>query len=198
MVILGLVAIGAASAFAVCERRERAVLEASQRELQATVERAQRTIQAERARGALTRLALDRTSAEPPASQETPPEESDPAPAEAAPPSPAVYMAHLGSSFAGEAIDSGWSRRAAEVVNSRLAAEGDRSLRSIECHTSMCRLVTEESGPDRAWQQIRAVLGDPAEGVWSGAYFSRVEQGADGRTERVTYLLRSGTTLPSI
>lgn len=206
MLALGVAAIGTVVGLALWERRENPALDVREREPAATAERAERALQAERVRGALARLARDRPPAEPPAlpamppgAAEKPAPDPDPAvaPARPAPPSSAVYMAHLGNAFAEETIDPAWSRRAAEVVATRLAAAGDRSLQSIECHTSMCRLVIEETDVERSGQLIRAVLGGPGDEVWSGASFSRAEQGADGRTERVTYLFRTGTALPS-
>lgn len=154
----------------------------SRAELKGTTDRVERALQAERIRNAASRLALDRTAAAetaPPLSASA--DEADAPPEQPAPPSPAEYMANLGSSFAGEAVDPQWSWRAAELVSARLAAEGDRSLRSIECHTSMCRIVTDDAGRDAASRSIRATLGEPGDEVWSGALFSRVER-ADGRS----------------
>jgi hypothetical protein len=204
----GRVAVGvaalAAVTFAVCERQKVTALESQQQDLMATVEQAGRTAEAQRGQSdALARIALQRAQAERPAPEEAPPSPAEPDPATApeprpTPPTPEVYLARLGGSFASEPFDDAWGRRATETVTSRLATDGDRSLRSIECRTSMCRLVTDDAGPGPAGQLIRTVLGQPGDEVWSGAYFSRAEDGPDGRPQRVTYLFRSGAPLPSI
>ncbi len=194
---------GAAGTFAMYEQRQMTALETRQHELAAAVAHAERTTQAARAeRGTFARLALRNADVEPRAPAMAPPapssSPSEPPPPGAAAYEPADYIAHLDSSFAGENIDSAWERRANETVASRLAAHGDRSPRSIECRASMCRLVTDDVGREQASQQIRAIVGDPGDEVWSGAYFSNVAEGADGRPERVTYLFRNGTLLPAL
>lgn len=194
-------ALGAAGGFAMCERQQVTALEVRQRELAVAVGDTQRATQAGRVeRDALARLALRTTPVEPRAPEAAAPSgapvELPPAPA--APLPPAEYRARLDSSFAAESIDAAWDHHASETVTSRLSAAGDPSPRSIECRASMCRLVTDDAGQDQAWRLIHMVIGNPGDEVWSGAYFSRVEDGTDGRPERVTYLFRNGSALPML
>ena len=196
-------ALGAAGAFARCERQQVTALEARQHELAVAVGETQRAAQAGRIeRDALTRLALRSTQVEPRAPDAVPAVPAG-APAESSPPAaaplpPAEYTKRLDGSFAAETVDTAWEHHASETVTARLSAAGDGSLRSIECRASMCRLVTDDAGRDQAWRQIHLVIGNPGDEVWSGAYFSRVEDGSDGRPQRVTYLFRNGTALPML
>ena len=198
IVVTGLA--GAGIALVLWQRQEIAALADRQSELTVAVRQAEHSAQVARDEHAVrVRLA----AADPPIAPRAPdappaqhPMDADPPPPPVAPPVPATYMTHLDSSFADERGDTVWAGRASEAVTSRLAAVGDHSLRSLECRTSMCRLVADDAGRDEAWRQIHAILGNPGDEVWSGAYFSRVEQAGNGRPERVTYLFRSGTLLP--
>jgi hypothetical protein len=189
--------------YATHQRRTLVALEKKQLELSASVDLAERNAQTARlehvALAALTRPAGARSEAAPPTEAAAPAAPLATAePASAPPPDRAEYTANIDSSFATETADASWGQLADAAVRSRLAAHDDRSLRSVECRATMCRVITDDDGVETAGEKIRAVIGNPGDEVWSGAYFSHLEGTENGRPQRVTYFFRKGVALPML
>lgn len=108
-------------------------------------------------------------------------------------PPPEVYLAHIDNSFDAEVVDRTWSRDADASLKARFTARD-----TVECRSSMCRVVTDDEGVDAASEKIRQVVGNPFDEVWSGAYISHREESEQGRTQRVTYFFRKGVALPML
>ncbi len=202
--VLLLLALGAVGAYVVHQRRQMSALERQQQELAASVRLAEHATPAQRierdAVDALSRLAaVAGREADAPATPASSPQAASEGqdPPRAVAPDPAQYLAKLQSSFRAEAVDGSWDRVASDVVKSRLASD-DRSVRSIECRTSMCRLVMADDENSDLNAKIDRIVGAPDDAVWSGAFFSRVEGENEGHPERVTYIFRKGVSLPTL
>lgn len=109
---------------------------------------------------------------------------------------PEEIRVRIGSRFEDEQPDRAWTSTAEELVRTRLAPrlpEGS-TLISVECRSSMCRLLSAHSGPDSYKKFLEAAFKNPESQPWNGASFATPtpERDRDGNVITVAYLAREG------
>jgi hypothetical protein len=113
---------------------------------------------------------------------------------------PADVRDHIEGAFVSEPADSAWARTAEHTIETRFAsALPARALRSVECHTSMCRIETLHESID-AYQAFYRKLASPESMPWLGPIFSTaLDEAAAKRGDAfviVSFLAREGRELP--
>jgi hypothetical protein len=114
---------------------------------------------------------------------------------------PAEVRAKIDTAFAREGVDPTWTTQAQATAQTRLAAALPETskLRSVECHSSMCRFETVHEDADHVNQFVQRAFMNSATQVWNGGFFSTAvpEAGTD-KVVIVSYLARDGEELDPV
>jgi hypothetical protein len=107
------------------------------------------------------------------------------------------------AAFVSEPADSSWSRTAERTLETRLtSALPAGALRSVECHTSMCRIETQHGNLSAYDTFYQKTFTSPGAMPWAGANFSTaLDQNAAARGGPfviVSFLAREGRDLPRL
>jgi hypothetical protein len=115
---------------------------------------------------------------------------------------PAEIRDHLETSFATEQVDASWARTAERTAESRIknVLTQGTSLRSVECHSSMCRIETGHQNVDDFQSFVSQAFVKPESRMWNAPMFLTPldEKAAEhgGPLVIVAYVAREGRELP--
>lgn len=123
-------------------------------------------------------------------------------PIEAAPAiEPEEALARFDALFVEETTDTRWAQERSHALSTRVAAvlPDTSSLRSVECHTALCRVETVHESPESINTFAEGAFKNFDTKLTTGASFTTAEgQDERGRIVLVTYLAREGEPLPSL
>jgi hypothetical protein len=170
--------------------------------LSIAVAQAQRSAPDERARAAHTPVVVAAPSVEAPLPEQAPSATAPSGSADEHGPDPAEVRAKIDAAFTREGVDPRWATQAQVTAQTRLAAAlpETSTLRSVECHSSMCRFETVHEDADHVQQFVLRAFMDPETQVWNGGFFSTaaVPEEGIGKLVIVSYLARDEEELDSV
>lgn len=169
--------------------------------LSTAVAQTQRSASQERAHAAHAPVVVAAPSIEAPLPKRAP---SDPTPSGSADehrPDPAEVRVKIDAAFTREGVDPMWATQAQAMAQTRLAATlpETSTLRTIECHSSMCRFETIHEDADHVHQFVQRAFMNAETQIWNGGFFSTAvpEDGTD-KLVIVSYLARDEEELDPV
>jgi hypothetical protein len=115
-------------------------------------------------------------------------------------PAPAEFHRQYEDAFVRDPPDLEWAVRAKRLAEEKLPPllPLGSSMRSFECHRSLCRLETAHTGRETYIAFVQAAFLDPAGHLWDGPTSSMPLNDNPDDGQMVTYIAREGQTFPEV
>jgi hypothetical protein len=102
------------------------------------------------------------------------------------------------AAYVEDGSDPQWANASQQKVRDKLPSllPNGSTIRSFECHATMCRLETAHKGSENYWQFIRTAFLDPEGRLWNAPTYSTPLNDDPEDGMMVTFIAREGQVLP--